>query len=195
VFSMQLKLKNDRITQDLIGETFEFPKYTTQIMNLANQNAQGTRPKVVGQMSELIEQCPKGTYEEWVKWYSEKMPQAVDAATEKVYGMVQNLSEAIKVIDKELVRKWAEDLVITKTFTGFCFQQSILKTIAEKKHVQYRRATPEEESKNIDGFIGNVPVQIKPTTYKTKNMLHENIGVQLIFYEKKKDGIVVEYNF
>jgi hypothetical protein len=192
---MQLKLKNDRITQDLIGETFEFPKYTTQIMNLANQNAQGTRPKVVGQMSELIEQCPKGTYEEWVKWYSQKMPQAVDDATEKVYEMVQNLSEAIKVIDKELVRKWAEDLVITKTFTGFCFQQSILKTIAEKKHVQYRRATPEEESKSIDGYIGNVPVQVKPITYKTKNMLHENIGVQLIFYEKKKDGIVIEYNF
>jgi len=24
----------------------EFPKYTTQIMNTANQNSQGTRPKV-----------------------------------------------------------------------------------------------------------------------------------------------------
>lgn len=192
---MLLKLKNDRITQDLIGETFVFPKYTTQIMNLANQNAQGTRPKVVGQMSELIEQCPKGSYDEWVKWYSEHMPKAVDDATEKVYGMVQNLAEAFKVIDKELVRKWAEDLVINKTFTGFRFQQSILKAIAEKKHVQYLRATPEEESRFIDGYIGNTPVSIKPITYKTKNMLHENIGIQLIYYEKKKDGIVVEYNF
>lgn len=192
---MQLKLKNDRITKDLIGETPEFPKYTTQIMNLANQNAQGTRPRVVGQMSELIEQCPKGTYEEWVKWYLEKMPDAVDDATEKVYEMIQNLAEAFKAIDKELVRKWAEDLVITKTYSGFRFQQSILKTIAEKKNAQYRRATPEEESKNIDGYIGDIPVQIKPVTYKTKNMLHENIGVQLIYYEKKKDGIVVEFNF
>jgi hypothetical protein len=192
---MELIIKNARVTADVVGKVSEFPKYTTQIMNLANQNAQGTRPKVVGQMSELIEQCPKGNYEEWVKWYSEKMPRAVDDATEKVYGMVQNLAEAIKVIDKELVRKWAEDLVITKTFTGFCFQQSILKTIAEKKQVQHRRATPEEESKNIDGLIGNIPVQIKPITYKTKNMLHENIGVELIFYEKKKDGIIVEYNF
>ena len=33
-----------------------FPKYTTQLMNLANQTAQGTRPKVVGQMSELFPQ-------------------------------------------------------------------------------------------------------------------------------------------
>jgi hypothetical protein len=192
---MQLKLKNERITQDLIGEKFEFPKYTTQIMNLANQNAQGTRPRVVGQMSELIEQCPKGTYDDWVKWYSEQMPKAIDDATERVYEMVQNLASAIKLIDKELVRKWVEDLVLTKTFTGFCFQQSILKTIAEKKHVRYRRATPEEESRNIDGYIGNVPVSIKPITYKTKSMLHENIGVQLIYYEKKKDGIVVEYDF
>ncbi len=164
-------------------------------MNLANQNAQGTRPRVVGQMSELIEQCPKGTYDDWVKWYSEQMPKAIDDATERVYEMVQNLASAIKLIDKELVRKWVEDLVLTKTFTGFCFQQSILKTIAEKKHVRYRRATPEEESRNIDGYIGNVPVSIKPITYKTKSMLHENIGVQLIYYEKKKDGIVVEYDF
>ncbi len=66
-------------------------------MNLANQNAQGTRPKVVGQMSELIEECPKGTYEEWVKWYSERMPKAVDEATEKVYEMVQNLASAMSI--------------------------------------------------------------------------------------------------
>jgi hypothetical protein len=164
-------------------------------MNLANQNAQGTRPRVVGQMSELIEQCPKGTYDDWVKWYSEHKPKAVDAATEKVYEMVQNLAEALKVIDKELVRKWVEDLVVTKTFTGFCFQQSILKTIAERKRVEYRRATPEEEARNIDGYIGKIPVQIKPVTYKTKNMIPGNINVQIIYYEKKKDGIVVDYDF
>lgn len=31
-----------------------FPQYTSQLINWANQNAQGTRPKVVGQMSELF---------------------------------------------------------------------------------------------------------------------------------------------
>ena len=192
---MNFILKNSRITQDIVGKTNEFPKYTTQIMNLANQNAQGTRPKVVGQMSELIEECPKGTYEQWVKWYSDRMPQAVDDATEKVYGMVQNLAAAIKLVDKSLVRKWVNDLVLTKTFAGFCFQESILKVIAERRWVKYRRATPEEESRFIDGYIGDIPVSIKPVTYKTKNMLHENIDVKLIYYEKLKDGIRVEYNF
>ncbi len=64
-----------------------------------------------------------------------------------------------------------------------------------KKRVGYRRSTPEEESRFIDGYIGEIPVSIKPITYKTKSMLHENIGVKLIYYEKLKDGIRVEYDF
>jgi hypothetical protein len=192
---MELIIKNSRVTSDVIGKIADFPKYTTQIMNLANQNAQGTRPNVVGQMSELIEECPKGNYEQWVKWYSEKMPKAVDDATERVYAMVQNLKSAIEVIDKPLVKKWVQDLVLTKTFTGFCFQESILKTIAQRKWSTYRRSTPEEESQFIDGYIGETPVSIKPITYKTKNMLHENINIKLIYYEKLKDGIKIEYDF
>ena len=43
-----IKIKNEELIQELIGETKDFPKYTTQLMNLANQNAQGTRPRVVG---------------------------------------------------------------------------------------------------------------------------------------------------
>jgi len=193
---MELLIRNSRITQDLLGNTAtEFPKYTTQIMNLANQNAQGTRPRIVGQMSELVEECPKGTYEQWVKWYSEKMPKAIDEAIEKVYEMVRKLALAVTFIDKSLVRRWVEDLVLTKTFTGFCFQESILKAIAERKWVKYRRSTPEEESRFIDGYIGETPVSIKSITYKTKSMLHENIDVRLIYYEKLKDGIRVEYDF
>ena len=53
--------------QDLIvGDIPEFPKYSTQLINLANQNAQGTRPKVVGQMSELSKEFPGGSYDVWV---------------------------------------------------------------------------------------------------------------------------------
>ena len=43
-----LKISNNELVST-IGESKNFPKYTTQIMNLANQNAQGTRPKVVTQ--------------------------------------------------------------------------------------------------------------------------------------------------
>jgi hypothetical protein len=192
---MKFKLKTEEIIKDLVGRQIGFPKYTTQIINLANQNAQGTRPRVVGQMSELIKQFSKGNYEDWHNWYSQRMPHAIDNATEKFFLMIRNLAGAFSLIDKEMVRAWVEDLVITKTFVGFCFQESILKTISKRKGVTYRSSSSEEESKGIDGYIGELPVSIKPITYKTKSMLQEKIEAKMIFYEKKKDGIVVEYNF
>ena len=51
---MKIKLTNEEIREYFDIESPEFPKYVTQILNLANRNAQGTRPKVVGQMSNLI---------------------------------------------------------------------------------------------------------------------------------------------
>lgn len=42
-----IRIKNEELIRDLVGSRKEFPRYTTQLMNLANQNAQGTRPRVV----------------------------------------------------------------------------------------------------------------------------------------------------
>lgn len=39
---MPFKSKYDEIQQDVAGTAIQFPKYTTQLLNLANQNAQGT---------------------------------------------------------------------------------------------------------------------------------------------------------
>jgi len=191
----KIKIKNVELTQDLVGIPIEFPKYTTQLINLANQNAQGTRPKVVGQMSDLIQEFGGKKYDDWVKWYQREMPHAVDDATEKIYEMVQKLKDAIILIDKEMVNKWAKDLILTKTFVGLCFQESILKKVAERKNEKYRLATPAEESTGIDGFIGKKPISIKPTTYKTKDMYGEQIEADIIYYDKKKDGISIEFDF
>ncbi len=53
-------------------------------------------------------------------------------------------------------------------------------------------ATPAEEARGIDGVVGKEPISIKPTTYKLK-VLSERIEATLVFYDKKKDGFVVEY--
>ena len=62
------------VKEDIIDgaePSYDFPKYTTQIINQANQNNQATRPKVVGQMSELIQKCPTKSYDGWKRWYLE----------------------------------------------------------------------------------------------------------------------------
>ncbi|MCH8069710.1 MAG: MjaI family restriction endonuclease [Candidatus Marinimicrobia bacterium] len=180
----KFKIKNNEIKNLLGSEPYNFPKYSTQILNLANQNAQGTRPVVVGQMSDLIQEFSGQTLKEWEEWYLQKHPDAIVKATEKIKEMVDNFREVIGKIDDEMIKDWVTDLVIVKTFIGLRFQEAILAKTAEMYQKDYRLADPEEESKGIDGFIEDIPVSIKPETYKSKKSLSERIDVKIIYYKK-----------
>ena len=174
----------------------EFPKYTSQLINWANQNAQGPRPKIVGQLSDLFPEYQASTYNvaisDWKEWYTEKYPGAIEEATDKIFNQVENLKEAIKLIDKSMVRKWVEDLVISKTFSGMYVQRAILAKISDMRKEPFRLASPEEESKGIDGYVGDTAYSIKPVTYKTMGRLSESIDIKMIYYSKKKSGLLVE---
>ena len=189
-----LKIKNKELVRELIGEVKDYPRYVTQLLNLANRDAQGTRPRVVGQLTELIQECPEKTYEGWKKWYLSRHPDAIGNATRKIGIMIQKLREALGSIDEPMTKKWVEDLVIEKTFIGLRFQEAILKKVASIKNTDWRLAEPEEESRGIDGFIGSIPVSIKPVTYKAETSLVEKIQAKIIFYEKTKSGLEVDAN-
>jgi ribosomal protein S19 len=190
----KLKMRNEEITQLLDADVVSFPKYATQLINLANQNAQGTRPQVVGQMSELIQEFRGRKLEEWEKWYLSRHPEAIEKAKTKIMQMIENFKQVITKIDEEMIRAWVKDLVIVKTFVGLKFQEAILKRVATHTGKSYRISDPEEEAKGIDGYIGDSPVSIKPQTYESKQMLPESIGVQIIYYDKAKDGINIFFN-
>ncbi len=193
---MIYNLKNERIEHYNQSNNYAFPKYTSQLINWANQNAQGTRPRVVGQMSELfpdfINNANNITIEHWANYYENKHPYAFAEATEKIYAQIENLREAIKLIDKEMVEEWVKDLIINKTFNGLYVQKAILASLADLRDTTYRLATPEEESKGIDGFVGDIPYSVKPDSYKTMGRLSETIDVKMIYYTKTKTGLKIE---
>jgi hypothetical protein len=109
-----IRIKMKDLATAVTGENVDFPKYTTQIMNVANQNSQGTRPAIVGQLSDLIQKCPHKGYKEWKEWYINNNPDAIDNAVHKIMPMIDNFRDAINQIDEDMVRAWVEDLVITK---------------------------------------------------------------------------------
>ncbi|HEY2727074.1 MAG TPA: MjaI family restriction endonuclease [Parafilimonas sp.] len=189
-----IKIPNNDILNLLETEASSFPKYATQILNLANQNAQGTRPTVVGQMSELIQEFKGNKIKEWEEWYLEKHPEAISTAANKIFEMVNNFKDVMTKIDKEMVERWVKDLVVIKTFIGLKFQEAILKTAANFFTTNYRLADPTEESAGIDGYIGIKPVSIKPITYEIKKSLAEIIEAPIILYEKVKDGIKITFD-
>jgi ribosomal protein S19 len=145
-------------------------------------------------MSELILEFRGRKLEEWEKWYLSSHPEAIEKAKIKITQMIDNFKQVITKIDEEMIKAWVKDLVIVKTFVGLKFQEAILKRIAAYTGKSYRISVPEEEAKGIDGYIGGNPVSIKPQTYESKQMLPESIGVQIIYYDKVKDGINIFFD-
>lgn len=185
----KIRIKNEEVTKLLDAEVVSFPKYATQLINLANQNAQGTRPEVVGQMSDLIQEFKGRRIREWEEWYLSQHPEAIEKAKTKILQMMENFKKVITLIDAEMIEAWVRDLVIVKTFVGLKFQEAILRHIASSVEKSYRLAEPEEETRGIDGYIGGTPISIKPQSYESKPMLPESIDVRIVYYEKVKDGI------
>ena len=193
---MTFTIKNEELAEYNKSDAPQFPKYTSQLINWANQNAQGTRPKVVGQLSDVFPAYQKETgavsIEGWENWYLNQYPHAIDEATEKIFAQVENLKGAIGQIDKEMVRRWVKDLVITKTYNGLYVQEAILARMAEVRGVPYRMAAAAEEAQGIDGYVGDTAYSIKSSSYKTMNRLPEEIPVKMVYYTKKKTGLLIE---
>ena len=190
----KFKISNDEVAELSKAPQYEFPKYVTQVINLVNGNAGGTRPKVVGQMSELIKEFDGRSVDEWIAWYTERYPNAVNDATDKIWNMYETMKTAFNAITKDMVENWVKDLVYGKTYCGLKFQTAIISAIASQMGKAWREANSEEEAQGIDGFIGDKPLQIKSATYKLEARLSESIDVPIVYYDKKKDGIKIEYN-
>lgn len=190
----KFKISSNEIAELSNVPQYQFPKYVTQVINLINSNAGGTRPKVVGQMSELVKEFDGKTINEWIEWYTERYPNAVSNATEKIWNMYENMKSAFNAITKDMIEDWVKDLVYGKTYCGLRFQTAIISAIANQLSKKWREASPEEEAQGIDGFIDDKPLQIKPITYKLETRLSEIINIPIVYYDKKKDGISIEYN-
>lgn len=189
------RISNQEIQRLVAPNSPEFPKYVTQLLNLVNNNAQGTRPSVVGQMTELLTKSKARTVAEWRSYYDKEKPNGIAAATDKIKRKLVEMQSAMASITDEMVESWVEDLVYTKTFTGLRVQEVILCYLAEQMgNVEYKVATVEEESQGIDGWIKGRPIQVKAITYRTSMARSsEAIKVPIVYYEKKKEGLFIEY--
>ncbi len=166
-----------------------FPKYVASIINLLNRWARGTASEVVGQMSDLTQECPHKDYDKWREWYLEKHPTSIDKATKLIMAKLKDVAKAFENIDEKVVKIWVEDLVIDKSFWGLKIQEAIILRLEEMTKKKCRLANKEEERKGIDGFVGDLPIQIKPSSYKTaSNVKTETLRAKTVYYEKNLEG-------
>jgi hypothetical protein len=147
-------------------------------------------------MSELIKQWERESqdhnYESWKKWYYRNRPNGVNDAVRRVKAKLVEFKDLLLDLDDDTIRLWVEDLVIDQTFIGLRFQEGIIKKVASLVGMPHRLATAGEESQGIDGFIGQLPVSVKPDMYKVEKHLREKIRAPIIYYRKGEDGIVFD---
>lgn len=189
--NQEIRLSPDDLRETLIGTRQTYEKYVSRLINLANQFAQATRPKHVGQLSDLIRECPAQDYEGWRDWYLKKYPTAIEEATERVVSMLDRLRIAMDSIDEDTVNSWVTELIIEKTYIGLRVERAILEEAARKLEREFIPSSHEDESRGIDGYLDGQPVSVKPATYKTMDALSETINARMIYYEKKNNGTVV----
>jgi hypothetical protein len=188
-----IKLKYKEIRALLEIEPVEYGKYVGPLINLANRFAGGTKPRVVGQMTELIKEFTGRHYTEWEAWYLKKHGSRLEQAREKISDMLKKMSRAFDGITDADIDIFVKDLVLIKTFIGLRLQEVILKSIAAKEGKPWRWASPDEEARNIDGFVGEWSVSIKPKTYNYVTTQDEIVVDLLVRYEKTRSGVVIEY--
>lgn len=192
-------LISENVIADLIGtQSPSFPKYTATIINQANVWSQATRPKNVGKVAQLFpefrDENLHGGVAEWEGWYEERYPGVIDTATQKTWVMVQKVVAAAQMINESMVRRWIRDLIVNKTYNGLSVQKAILDRMARSLNLAVEDSTPEEEGYGIDGYVGGVPVSVKPADFESAGMRRTAVFGVLVQYEFEGDEIRVWYD-
>jgi len=111
---MRITLTSAEIRELLDAPPLELPTYVSPLLNLANRFAAGTRPKVVGQMSELIQQFGGRSLEDWAAWYQEEHPEAIAEAVRRIRDKLSEFRLVIDNITAEMIELWVKDLVLNE---------------------------------------------------------------------------------
>lgn len=177
----------------------DWPKYSTQLLNVAVQNCQALRAKFVGSMKEtwlqMKEEGVKGTLDNWETYYnSQHNPEALIEAGKKTYAMISAMN--IGGIDEEMCIDYIKEVVYNKTHMGMGGEEMAVEVVANYYNLPYRFSNAEEESQGIDAWIGDMPVQVKPEGSAFKGHVHNHADEdkQLIIKYTPKKMVCYIYN-
>ena len=195
---LKLTAKNYKSADADTRSRREWPKYKTQLLNVAGQNAKAFDAKRIGSMKELwlefVETGVPDTLENWEHFYTNRWGlEGISQAATKLKEMVDKMN--LGDIDLDMCKDYVEEVVFNKTHFGMGGESTAIVVAAEHFDMPYRFSNAQEESQGIDGFIGNYPVQVKPADSNYKAHVHNHADVDktlVIRYEKKKQVCYIE---
>ena len=129
---MKIKLTPKTLQTWVMGDCPSYAKYVSPFINMANRYSQATRPKRVGQLTELIRECRPNDCDAWRAWYLHRKPDSIDSAVGMVVAKLELIKEALSGIDEPTVRCWIKELMFEKTYVGLRLERAVLASSGRK---------------------------------------------------------------
>jgi len=176
----------------MYSKKLNLPKYLYSFISKANDISGATKAKRIGHLHVYYNQRKFRSLNEWKNWYNKKHPKAIKEAIDTIYNvMKEGMGVTPRKNLKKYIRMFVEDLVYTKTFTGLKIQEAILKKMAEIKDKKYVWSTAKEDASGVDGYIGNIPISIKPETSDMK----KKAGTKRMDYKVNEKKLTLSFTF
>lgn len=191
MMSDKLRISSEEREIIVRGTREEYPKYVSQILNLANQNAQATRAEYVGKMKDILREFdsthPEGTYDDWVDFYMSGYngDEKISNSAERLYDMVEKMRKAMQEIDEEDAERYVSQLVLYKTYMG----NDIDEVIARKLEQVYSREVQLKPKDWVVGYIDDIPFVLQSLDDGVKTKSPENAVT--VYYRVESDNSIV----
>lgn len=189
--SDKLRISSEEREIIVRGTREEYPKYVSQLLNLANQNAQATRAEYVGKMNDILREFdsthPEGTYDDWVDFYMSGYngDEKISHSAERLYDMVEKMREAMQEIDEEDAERYVSQLVLYKTYMG----NDIDEVIARKLEQVYSREVQLTPKDWVAGYIDDISFVLQSLDDGVKTKSPENAVT--VYYRVESDNSIV----
>lgn len=186
-----------------------YPKYLKPILNLIINISQINHKKNIGNIVQMFEDAVLEndgllSRNEW-KIYLKKnhapfKDENIELSVDKCNSLLLQIYCMIGEIlhngqSKDFIRDYINNLYFDGSYDGLSIQMQIINHLKEYNY-KVTQATSLEESQGIDVWIDNIPVQIKPKSYKFKDgQCNVKNTVFTIFYEKNINGFTLDCDF
>ena len=189
------RLLGDRISGMKILEDCKpnYPRYYYGHIDRACQDTGACNSNSVGKMHEFFGRRKFRSKNEWIKWYEKNYPDTIQKAVNKIWENIVEFGIDRKKHRryKPHIKNFVRHLVLHKTYTGLKIQEAILVKLAELKRSDYKWSSSKQDSQGTDGFVGNIPITVKPDTCKYK----KHPGVKRINYTINKQRTALSFTF
>ena len=177
------------------------------LLNKPLNDSGANRKKVVGDMPKLVDEFSKlpevlncktsnEILDKWEEFYTEKQPTGIQDATKILFDFfirIQsvsftlsgcNMPEDLRKTYRDMCEAYVRRLILIQTPFGLLIEKMILTNLSSYLGIKYVKNF-NEEAKGIDARIDDIPITVKPESYKGDGIATGT----MIKYGKEKDNL------